>query len=62
MGVLWIYPKKGSTIGLREISYQFDNEIMGKSGRDLDFRCIPLLHFIPTCAIIIPEHIPKRTD
>ena len=37
MGVLWIYPKKGSTIGLREMSYQFDNEIMEKIKQGLGF-------------------------
>lgn len=37
MGVLWIYPKKDSTIGLREISYQFDNEVMGKIRQGLGF-------------------------
>lgn len=37
MGVLWIYQKKGSTIGIREMSYQFDNEIMGKIKSGLGF-------------------------
>ena len=37
MGVLWIYPKKGATIGLREMSYQFDNEIMEKIKQGLGF-------------------------
>lgn len=37
MGVLWIYPKKGVAIGLREMSYQFDNEIMGKIKAGLGF-------------------------
>lgn len=37
MGVLWIYPRKGATIGLREMSYQFDNEIMEKIKRGLGF-------------------------
>ena len=37
MGVLWIYPKKGVTIGLREMSYQFDNEIMEKIKQGLGF-------------------------
>ena len=37
LGVLWIYPKKGSTIGLREISYQFDNEIMERIKQGLGF-------------------------
>ncbi len=37
MGVLWIYPKKGTTIGLREMSYQFDNEIMEKIKQGLGF-------------------------
>ena len=36
-GVLWIYPKKGATIGLREMSYQFDNEIMEKIKQGLGF-------------------------
>ena len=37
MGVLWIYPKKGATIGLREMSYQFDNEIMERIKQGLGF-------------------------
>lgn len=37
MGVLWIYPKKGAAIGLREMSYQFDNEIMEKIKQGLGF-------------------------
>ena len=37
MGVLWIYPKKGATIGLREMSYQFDNEIMDRIKQGLGF-------------------------
>ncbi len=37
MGVLWIYPKKGATIGLREMNYQFDNEIMEKIKQGLGF-------------------------
>lgn len=37
MGVLWIYPKKGSAIGLREMSYRFDNEVMGKIKEGLGF-------------------------
>lgn len=37
MGVLWIYPKKGVAIGIREMSYQFDNEIMGKIKKGLGF-------------------------
>ncbi|NBJ83106.1 hypothetical protein D5274_14915 [bacterium 1XD42-94] len=37
MGVLWIYPKKGATIGLREMSYHFDNEIMNQIKRGLGF-------------------------
>lgn len=30
MGVLWIYPKKGAAIGIREMTYQFDNAVMEK--------------------------------
>ena len=37
MGVLWIYPKKGAAIGLREMNYQFDNEIMEKIKQGLGF-------------------------
>lgn len=37
MGVLWIYPKKGATIGLREMNYQFDNAIMEKIKQGLGF-------------------------
>lgn len=37
MGVLWIYPKKGTTIGLREMTYQFDNELMKQIKRGLGF-------------------------
>lgn len=37
MGVLWIYPKKGAVIGLREISYEFDNEMMEKIKQGLGF-------------------------
>ncbi len=37
MGVLWIYPKKGATIGLREMSYEFDNAIMEKIKQGLGF-------------------------
>lgn len=37
MGALWIYPKKGATIGLREISYKLDNEIMEKIKEGLGF-------------------------
>ena len=37
MGVLWIYPQKGATIGLREKSYQFDNENMEKIKQGLGF-------------------------
>lgn len=37
MGVLWIYLKKGAGIELREMSYQFDNEIMEKIKQGLGF-------------------------
>lgn len=37
MGVLWIYPKKGTTIGIREMTYQFDNEVMEKIKSGLGF-------------------------
>lgn len=37
MGVLWIYPQKGAAIGLREMNYQFDNEIMEKIKQGLGF-------------------------
>lgn len=37
MGVLWIYPQKGAPIGLREMSYQFDNQIMEKIKQGLGF-------------------------
>lgn len=37
MGVLWIYRKKGSTIGIRETNYQFNNEIMAKIKQGLGF-------------------------
>ena len=37
MGVLWIYPKKGAVIGLREMSYQFENEIMEKIKQGLGY-------------------------
>ena len=37
MGVLWIYPKKGATIGIRELNYQFDNEVMQKIRKGLGF-------------------------
>jgi hypothetical protein len=37
MGVLWIYLKKGATIGLREMNYQFDNAIMEKIKQGLGF-------------------------
>lgn len=37
MGVLWIYPKKGAAIGLREMSYRFDNDVMEKIKQGLGF-------------------------
>lgn len=37
MGVLWIYPKKGAAIGIREMTYQFDNELMEKIKSGLGF-------------------------
>lgn len=37
MGVLWIYPQKGTAMGIREMNYQFDNEIMEKIKRGLGF-------------------------
>lgn len=37
MGVLWIYPKKGTAIGIREMTYQFDNEVMEKIKSGLGF-------------------------
>ena len=37
MGVLWIYPQKGTAMGIREMSYHFDNEIMKKIKQGLGF-------------------------
>ncbi|MBD5497500.1 MAG: hypothetical protein HDR11_07010 [Lachnospiraceae bacterium] len=37
MAVLWIYPKKGATIGIRELNYQFDNETMENIKKGLGF-------------------------
>lgn len=36
-GVMWIYPKKGSTIGLRGLTYRLDNEIMENIKAGLGF-------------------------
>lgn len=35
--VLWLYRKKGSTIGIRDLSYRFDNETMEKIRKGLGF-------------------------
>ena len=45
MGVLWIYPKKGAVIGLREINYQFDNVMMEKIKKIFLFFCSYFWHF-----------------
>lgn len=36
-GVMWIYPKKGSTIGLRGLTYRLDNETMENIKKGLGF-------------------------
>lgn len=36
-GVMWIYPQKGSVIGIREMSYQFHNETMENIKKGLGF-------------------------
>jgi len=35
--VMWIYRKKGSTIGIRDFSYQFDNQTMEKIKKGLGY-------------------------
>ena len=34
---MWIYPKKGSTIGLRGLTYRLDNETMENIKKGLGF-------------------------
>lgn len=36
--VLWLYRKKGSTIGLRDMSYRFDKQTMEDIQTGLGFR------------------------
>lgn len=36
-GVMWIYPKKGSTIGLRGLTYRLDNDTMENIKKGLGF-------------------------
>lgn len=36
--VLWLYRKKGSTIGLRDLSYRFDKQTMEDIQTGLGFR------------------------